>query len=113
MHKILVVEQNRNLRFLYKFVLSKEGYDVSTAPTKEAALDRIPDMDLVIADLDAPCSFRCSYEPYYRQKENIKVIINTGYPLEADDFCGCHADAVLTKSSNLEKLTNTIRNVLQ
>ena len=113
MHKILVVEESKNLRFLYKLVLSKEGFDVSTVSSKEAALEKLPEMDLVISDLTEPNENGCNYlNHYYKQNDKLKVIINTGFPLKPNQSFHCQADAVLPKTSNVEQLTSLIRNVL-
>lgn len=114
MHRILVVEANRNLRSLYKMILSREGYDVTTVSDRESALDKISDTDLLISDLDSPLVDSAkNLARYYRKKGNLKVIINTGYPLLPEQSKFYKADAVLTKTSNFDQLTSTIRTVLQ
>jgi PAS domain S-box-containing protein len=55
--RILVVEDNRDTSVLLRELLTAEGYDVESVPTGEAALealDRTPDMDLVVLDLMLP-----------------------------------------------------------
>lgn len=114
MHKILVVEKDNNLRFLYKLVLTKEGYDVLTVSTKAEALEKLRGMDLVISELESPeNSIGCWFESYYLTNEKIKVIVNTGYPLDSDLEFDCPVDAVLPKSSDLAELKNTIQHILQ
>lgn len=114
MHKILVVEKDKNLRFLYKLVLTKEGYEVITVSSKEEAMDKLKEMDLVISDLDKPLNDDCNRLNFFHQNNNnIKLIVNTGYPLSSNINFDCPVDAVLPKSSDFAELKHTIRNVLQ
>ena len=113
MHKILVVEKDKNLRFLYKLVLTKEGYDVITVSSKEEAFDKLKEMDLVISELDSPLNDECNrLNFYYKTNEKIKLIVNTGYPLKSKVNFDCPVEAVLPKSSDFAELKHTIRNVL-
>ena len=52
MYRILLVEDDPELRLLLEHVLLGAGYEVDTAGTVEAALARLegPDYDLVLAD---------------------------------------------------------------
>jgi DNA-binding response OmpR family regulator len=114
MHRILVVEKDKNLCFLYKLVLSKEGYDVITVSSREEALDKLREMDLVISELESPINNDCHrFNFYYKSNEKIKLIVNTGYPLDSVLEFDCRVDAVLPKSSDFAELKHTIRNILQ
>jgi len=55
--RVLVVEDNRDTSILLRDLLVAEGYEVESVPTGEAALealDRTPDVDLVVLDLMLP-----------------------------------------------------------
>ncbi|HEX9822624.1 MAG TPA: response regulator [Methylomirabilota bacterium] len=55
--RVLVVEDNRDTSILLRDLLVAEGYEVELVPTGEAALealDRTPDVDLVVLDLMLP-----------------------------------------------------------
>src|SRR5690242_4800961 len=55
--RILVVEDNRDTSILLRDLLVAEGYEVESVPTGEAALaalERTPDVDLVVLDLMLP-----------------------------------------------------------
>ena len=54
--RLLVVEDDRTLRQAIAFNLTREGYDVSTAPDGESALDaaRNPQLDLILLDVMLP-----------------------------------------------------------
>ncbi len=52
-HKILVIDDEKAIRFAFKGHLSDEGYDVITAEHYDSAIDTISttDLDLIIADI--------------------------------------------------------------
>jgi PAS domain S-box-containing protein len=55
--RLLVVEDNRDTALLLRDLLVAEGYEVESVPTGESALEaleRTPDMDLVVLDLMLP-----------------------------------------------------------
>jgi two-component system alkaline phosphatase synthesis response regulator PhoP len=54
--RLLVVEDDRTLRQALSFNLSREGYEVATAPDGESALDaaRNPQLDLILLDVMLP-----------------------------------------------------------
>jgi two-component system response regulator AtoC len=56
MHRVLVVDDEENLRLVLRTLLSKEGYDVQTASSAEEALDRVETFgpDFVLADVRMP-----------------------------------------------------------
>ncbi|MCB9667613.1 MAG: sigma-54-dependent Fis family transcriptional regulator [Myxococcales bacterium] len=56
MRRVLVVDDEENLRLVLRTLLSKEGYDVETAASAEQALDRIETFgpDFVLADVRMP-----------------------------------------------------------
>jgi len=114
--KILVVEDEKNLRRLYQSELEAEGYEVVTAANGEEALDdlkRIP-IDLVVMDLMFPRGMGLGYlSNFMGLDRNLKVVINSAYPDYKLDFHSWAAEAFLTKSSDLSELKNTIQQILQ
>jgi len=114
-NRILVVEDERNLQQLYRMELEDEGYDVVTAADGASALRRLADepVDLVVLDLALPdgSGLEC-LQQFVEIKRNVKVVINTAYPLYKRDFHSWAADVFLTKSSDLTKLKNTIDEML-
>jgi DNA-binding response OmpR family regulator len=54
--RLLVVEDDRTLRQALAFNLTREGYEVATAPDGESALDaaRNPQLDLILLDVMLP-----------------------------------------------------------
>ncbi len=113
MPKILVVDDDKNLRFLYQRVLSKAGYDVITVPTKEAALEKLPEVDLVISELDRPAASNGTHlDHFYKSNRRLKVIVNTAYPLKYALTLRYRADATMEKTSDVDKLTMLVDHIL-
>ncbi|SVE27377.1 uncharacterized protein METZ01_LOCUS480231, partial [marine metagenome] len=54
MKKILVVDDEQNIRFLYKEELEDNGYHVSVATTGEEALQKLYNQGLIILDIKMP-----------------------------------------------------------
>lgn len=113
--KLLVVEDEQNLRRLYQMELEEEGYDVVTAPDGRGALEKLnrETIDLVILDLELPDGSGLEYlQEFMDMNRDIKVVINTAYPSYRMDFNSWTADAFLVKSSDLSELKNTIEGIL-
>lgn len=114
--KILVVEGEKKLRYLYQSELQAIGYDVITAANGKGALEKLKQepVDLIVLDLVLPDGTGFDYlEKFVTVKRNVKVVINTDYPNYKGDFHSWVADAFLTKSSDLSELKNTINSVLR
>jgi len=115
MAKIMVVDENKNLRFLYELELSSEGHEVITVPSDEAAIKtlNVTDVDIVVSELPNPNgSGLKSFKKFYEKNENLKVIINTAYQFEPYPSWQNYVDACLIKSSDINILKKTIREVL-
>ncbi|MBN1349175.1 response regulator [candidate division KSB1 bacterium] len=115
MAKIMVVDNNKNLRYLYQKELSYEGHEVTTVPSKEDALEALDTtkFDLIVSELQYPF-FACSpnFSDFYTKDMNLKVIINTAYQTQPFRTWQKFVDAWITKSSDVEVLKRTIREVL-
>jgi two-component system, response regulator, stage 0 sporulation protein F len=115
MPKILVVDDEVNVRKLYKKELEDEGHEVVTAANGAEALQVIAGTtpDLVI--LDIKLETENGLDLLRRMKEvqpALAVILNSGYSTYRDDFSSWLADAYLVKSSNTTELTSVVREVL-
>jgi CheY-like chemotaxis protein len=121
MCKILVVEDERNLRRLYTEELEIEGHQVTAVSCgKEAlrALESRP-IDLVVLNLALPNGTGMNYSSgiEYLQKmlgccRGLKIIINSAYPDFKLDFRSWGAERFITKSSDLTELKNAINEML-
>jgi two-component system, response regulator, stage 0 sporulation protein F len=114
--KILVVEDEEGLRFLYKEELEGEGYEVLTAQNGREAIQQLEEgkPDLIILDIVMPVMDGMEALGRIVGKERkIPIILNTSYPGYRRDFMSWAADAYVTKSTDLEVLKDKVRELLE
>ncbi len=115
--RLLVVDDEPELRALLKSYLSKEGYDVE-AVEDGLALDQHltkHTVDLVILDLMLPGEDGLSIGRRLRQQKNLPIIILSARGEELDRIVGLEmgADDYLTKPFNPRELLARVRSVLR
>jgi len=113
--KILIVDDESNLRELYRGELSEAGYDVETASTGEEALAMIEEAgpDLVTLDVRMPGMGGIATLREIREIDpEIPVIMLTAYPEYKSDFDVMAADAYVVKSSNVGPLLDKVKFIL-
>ena len=116
MGKLLVVDDDQNLRLLYKKELEAVGHQITTAASAEEARQCFEKEkpELVVLDLKLTAEegglealrWMRDYDP------KIPIVINTAYPAYKADFSSWLADAYIVKSGNLEELKATINKLL-
>ena len=114
-YKVLVVDDNADIRTLYDEELTGEGYQVITAANGEEALQiaREDPPDVVILDIAMPVKSGLeTLTELAGAHGGIPVIVNTAYPLFRFDFRSLRAAAWLVKSSNLTELKTTLHRIL-
>jgi two-component system phosphate regulon response regulator OmpR len=115
--KLLVVDDEPELRALLQSYLSKEGYQVEAVEDGAAAERHLAehDVDLVILDLMLPGEDGLSIGRRLRQKRNLPIIILSARGEELDRIVGLEmgADDYLTKPFNPRELLARIRSVLR
>ncbi|UCH46171.1 MAG: response regulator [Nitrospiraceae bacterium] len=113
--KILVVDDEKNIRLLLKEELQDEGYDVIMAENGAAALEMIQKEvpDLVTLDIKMPGEDGLSILRKIREIEyDLPVIICSAYSVYKTDFSAVAADHYVTKSSDFSELKNKIQEIL-
>jgi len=113
--KILIVDDESNLRELYKGELAEAGYEVATASTGEEALAMIEEAgpDLVTLDVRMPGMGGIETLREIRELDpGIPVIMLTAYPEYKSDFDVMAADAYVVKSSNVRPLLDKVEFIL-
>jgi DNA-binding response OmpR family regulator len=116
MTKILVAEDERNLRNLYEAELQDEGYVVLVASDGKEALElfRKERPDLVVLDILMPGMDGLELMGLMLSEQNqVPVILNTAYPAYKDNFLSWSADAYVVKSADLGELKREIQRLLK
>lgn len=116
MGKLLVVDDDQNLRILYQKELEAAGHKITTAASAEEARVEFEKEkpELVVLDLKLTAEegglealrWMRDFDP------KIPIIINTAFPAYKADFSSWLADAYLVKSGNLDELKDTINKLL-
>jgi DNA-binding response OmpR family regulator len=115
MKRILVVDDEEAIRFLYREELQEAGYKVAVAADADEALRMVqqdrPDLmtiDIKMPGMDGIDLLRRVREIY----RDLPIIICTAYGDFKYDFGTWASDAYLTKSSDLTELKGKIRELL-
>ncbi|ODS34417.1 MAG: two component response regulator [Candidatus Scalindua rubra] len=115
MTTILLVEDDKNQRFLYEQELRQEGYEIATASNGKEALEKAQEQppDIIIMDINIPKMNGIEAMGRILSKnKKIPIIINTAYSNYKDSFMSWAADAYIVKSSDLSELKNKIKEIL-
>ncbi len=115
MKTILVVDDDKNLRRLYKDELEAEGYRVALAENGREALEivsrEIPSlvlMDIRMPEMDGLEAMARLLKKHGR----VPILLNSAYSSYQDNFLTWAAEGYLIKSSDLEPLKRKIRDIL-
>ncbi len=115
MPKILLVEDERNLRLLYKKDLEQDGHTVITASgaAEGLSLADAERPDLVVMDIRMPGMDGLEAMGRLLEKHpKLPVILNSAYSAYKDNFLSWAADAYVVKSSDTSELRAAVRDVL-
>jgi DNA-binding response OmpR family regulator len=113
--RLLVVDDEENLRELYKLELEEEGYSVDTAANASDGLNKLGSRryDAIILDLQMPGMHGIDLlQKIVTRDRQQPVILNTSYAFYQENYLAWHADAYVVKSSDTNELKQAIRNVL-
>ncbi|MGK7345934.1 MAG: response regulator [Candidatus Nitrospinota bacterium M3_3B_026] len=114
--KILVVDDEENIRLLYKEELMEAGYEVETAKDAMDAEKKIPEFepDLITLDIKMPGMDGIEFLRKFREKDKkTPVVLCTAYSDYKKDFKIWASEAYVVKSFNLDQLKATIKEVLE
>lgn len=113
--RILVVDDEKNLRILYEEELKSEGYDVDVADSAESAFSNLDkkDYDVIVLDIQMPgmSGLEAMGHILHRNRKQA-IILNTAYSQFKDDFESWSADAYVVKSADLDELKEKIRELV-
>lgn len=115
MARLLIIDDEGDIRHLYAAELEDEGHEVSTAGNSRDALALLHsrEFDLVVLDiqLDQESGLEL-LQKISRECAQMPVILCTAFSSYRDDFSSWLADAYVVKSSNLSELKEQVRIVL-
>ena len=115
MPTILVVDDDENLRLLYRQELELAGYQVETAANGPQAIERVGQggIDLVLLDIAMPGMDGIEVLGRLLDLERqLPVILNTAYSSYKEDFMTWAAESYVTKSGDLRELRTKICDAL-
>ncbi len=115
MKRILVVDDEESIRFLYKEELEEEGYVVQCAKNGEEALELLPVFkpDLVSLDIKMPVMDGIEALKRIREKERqLPIILCSAYGEYKQDLTTWASDAYVVKCADLTAFKSTIRKLL-
>ena len=113
--RLLIVDDDSNLRLLYRRELESAGYEVAAVGSALEALTAVGEstFDLILLDIEMPGMNGLEALQHLRQMApKTKVIINSAYNIYKANFETWLADDFVVKNSDLKPLKDTIRKVL-
>jgi DNA-binding response OmpR family regulator len=115
MKRIMVVDDEENIRFLYKEELEDEGFSVELAKNGEEALGKLPDFkpDLITLDIKMPGMNGIEVLKRIREQDReLPIVLCSAYGEYKQDFTTWASDAYVVKCADLTELKTTIRRLL-
>jgi DNA-binding response OmpR family regulator len=115
MKKILVVDDEENIRELYRDELVEQGFEVDLAEDGFKALEKLAVFkpDLITLDVKMPGLDGIEVLRLIREKDvNIPVLLLTAFGEFRQDFNTWASDAYIVKSANLSELVDTVHTLL-
>ena len=114
--KILVIDDEENIRILYTEELQDEGYDVIVASSAEEANLKIRESnpDLITLDIRMPGTDGIDFLRKLRERDkNIPIVMCSAYSDYKQDFRVWASEAYVIKSSDMVELKSTIREIFK
>lgn len=115
MKRILVVDDEENIRMLYKEELEDMGYQVTAVGSGKEAIESLnaERFDLVTLDMKMEGMNGIETLRLIKEKDkSIPVIISTAYEAYKHDFGSWCSDAYIVKSADTSVLKETIKKIL-
>jgi DNA-binding response OmpR family regulator len=115
MARILIVDDENNIRLLYKEEFQDEGYEVAVAASAEQAREEIRKNkpDLVILDIQMPGTDGIEFLRKLKEEESdISIVFCSAFGGYKRDFRVWVSDAYVVKSADLSELKNVIKKIL-
>ncbi|MDR3580317.1 MAG: response regulator [Oryzomonas sp.] len=115
MSRLLVVDDEANIRLLYAEELAEEGYDVVTAAGSAEAVEKLQEgvFDLAVLDIKLKNESGIDLlQKLVKERHDMPVILCSAFSCYKDDFSAWLADGYVVKSGDLSELKQEIARVL-
>jgi DNA-binding NtrC family response regulator len=116
MNRILIVDDEANIRLLYSQELMDEGYEVDTAGTIAEALDLLKGNSYSVVLLDIKLKNESGLDllqNLVKERNDMAVILSTAFSCYKDDFSAWLADGYVVKSSDMQELKDEIKRLIE
>lgn len=116
MKKILIVDDEASIHYLYCGELEEEGFEVFSAYSGEECLQKllVIQYDLIILDINMPGMGGINALRKIKAiKSELPVILCSAYPEYKEDLGAWTSDDYIVKSADTEELLNSINKLLK
>lgn len=115
MQKILIVDDNKEIREVVHVLLSNEGYDVIEACNGVEGVEKCQEADLIIMDIMMPKMDGFDACINIREKTNVPILFLTAKTLDDDKEQGfnCGGDDFLVKPFSYKELLGRVKALLR
>jgi len=114
--RILIVDDEENIRLLFREELEDEGYEVDIASNGYEALEKlkVSPFNLVVMDIKMPGMDGIqTLNAIKNANKDQRVILCSAYGEFKQDFSSWVSDGYVVKSADTTELKQTIKNLLQ
>ena len=117
MKKILLMDDDKKIRSIYRMALDMEGFDVVEVADWESAtiaLLQHQDTDLTLLDINMPCmSGDIVYDVIRLYNPKIRVVMFSVCPIDEQKRLVRHADGYFDKADGVDTLIRKVRSALE
>jgi two-component system, response regulator, stage 0 sporulation protein F len=113
--KILLVDDEENIRFLFREELEEEGYQIELASNGFEAIEKVKSskFDLVVMDIKMPGMDGIqALNEIKNLYKDLPVILCSAYGEFKQDFSSWISDAYVVKSADTTELKQTIKRLM-